>query len=128
MTEMMQIQRILVAAMKAGSPQYVCHCGATLDEVSGLLSGGLVEEAGWAIVIHGNLHWRDRGRLSRALPALISNRFWLDHVGIDPMRAARWCAHNDGWAKTLRDCAFRPPQLAAVARAQAQQIADQPEG
>jgi len=124
MTENMCVERILAAVAKAGSSEYAHHCGATLDEVAALLAEGATEEAGWAIIIHANLHQDDRRRLIRVLPMLVSNRYWFGHLGLAQPQIARWCEANGDWAKTMRACASRPPRLAGLISAQASQIAN----
>jgi hypothetical protein len=117
------VERILAAVAKAGSPEYVHHCGATLDEIAALLAAGAIEEAGWAIIIHANLHREDRRRLTRALPVLVSNRYWFGHLLLAPTQIARWCEANGDWADTMRGCASRPSRLAGLIDHQARQIA-----
>lgn len=124
MTEKKCVERILAAVAKAGSLEYVHHCGATLDEVAALLAKGATEEAGWAIIIHANLHQDDRRRLTRALPVLVSNRYWFGHLRLAQPQIARWCKANGDWAETLRACASRPARLAGLIDAQARQIAN----
>ncbi|WP_198356226.1 hypothetical protein [Sphingomonas sp. TX0522] len=123
MTEMKFVERILTAVAKAGSPVYVHHCGATLDEIAALLAEGATEEAGWAIIIHANFYRDDRRRLTRALPVLVSNRYWFGHLRLAQPQIARWCEANGDWAEAMRGCASRPPRLAGLIEAQARQIA-----
>lgn len=123
MNELDIAERILAAVAKAGSPEYSHHCGATLDEIAALLAMGATEESGWAIIIHANLHWEDRRRLTRTLPVLVSNRYWFGHLRLAQPKIDRWCEANGDWADTIRACALRPSRLAGLIDAQACQIA-----
>ena len=123
MIDMTISQRILAAVADAGSPRFRNHYGSTLEEVQSLLSEGFVEEAGWALVIHGNLHRGDRRGLARALPAIVSNRFWAGHLGLAHDQIARWQDAASGWAETVRRSAVQPERFAVVVYAQAARIA-----
>jgi len=119
MIDMTISQRILAAVADASSPRFRNHYGSTLEEVQSLLSEGFVEEAGWALVISRG----DRRGLARALPAIVSNRFWAGHMGLAHDRIARWQDAASGWAETVRRSAVQPERFAVVVYAQAARIA-----
>ncbi|WP_156313790.1 MULTISPECIES: hypothetical protein [unclassified Citromicrobium] len=123
MIEIAIFERVLASVARAGSPDYIHHCGATIEEIAALLAAGATEEAGWAMIIHVSVHPNDRKRLMWALPVLVRNRFWFNYRRLPQPEITRWCEENNDWAETIRGCASRPPRFARLIDAQARQIA-----
>jgi hypothetical protein len=117
-----EISRGAKAIAQAGSPEFIHHAGATMEEMTRQMRTGKLEAVTATFSAHCALNPDDRPALLRCIPAMILQSYLHDFRALSIDDIERWRKQTPDWCDRLERAGENSGRLTNVAEAMAVEV------
>lgn len=117
------LERLLAAIAKQGSPDYSSPSGPVLDALSEIAAEGDVGDVARGFQLFAHAKPTNAKFVAAHIPAKILNQYLFKHRGLLASSFFKWESENRGWADELKQALRSPTAFEATVGAMASAIA-----